>query len=173
MSVTKDTSKSMNRGLLTTIILLGIVIIWIGARLIFPDVPTIFAGTIPDNLGSNNGQLASCPNTPNCVSSQSKDAEHSIKPLSYQGDNSDAIAKLKTIINQQERSQIISETDDYLYAQFTSPWMGFVDDVEFYVNSQQGRIEVRSASRLGESDLGVNRQRIEQIRQAFKTTVGA
>ncbi|MEA5535789.1 DUF1499 domain-containing protein [Crocosphaera sp. XPORK-15E] len=173
MSVTKDTSKSMNRGLLTTIILFGIVIIWIGARLIFPDIPTIFAGTKPDNLGFNNGQLAPCPMTPNCVNSQSKDAEHSIKSLSYQGDSVNAIAKLKTIINQEKGSQIISETDNYLYAQFTSPWMGFVDDVEFYVNPEKGTIEVRSASRLGESDLGVNRQRIEQIREAFKTTVGA
>ena len=88
--------------------------------------------------------------------------------MSYQGQGKEAIAQLKTIINQQERTKIITEADNYLYTQFTTHWMGFVDDVEFYVNENKGIIDVRSASRLGESDLGVNRQRIEEIREEFK-----
>ncbi|GBF83631.1 hypothetical protein AsFPU3_0674 [Aphanothece sacrum FPU3] len=141
--------------------------LWLGVRVIFPDSPTLFVGTPPNNLGIIEGKLAVCPTTPNCVSSQSQEAEHSIAPFSYQGSTSDAIATLKKIINQQERSKIIAETDQYLYAQFTSKWMGFVDDVEFFLNPEKSIIDVRSASRLGESDLGVNRQRIEEIRQAF------
>lgn len=167
MSVSKDTSKSVRWGLVTPLIILAIVVVWIGMRLLFPDVPTLFAGTQPSNLGVNNGQLAPCPSTPNCVNSQSKDQEHSINPLTYQGEASQAIAKLKKIITQQERTKIVAETDRYLYAQFATPWMGFVDDVEFYVNEAKGVIEVRSASRLGESDLGVNRQRVDMIRREF------
>ncbi len=169
MSVTKDTSKSINFGLLSIVIFLAAVVIWIGVRVLLPDVPTVFAGNQPDNLGVTNGQLHPCPSTPNCVNSQSTDAEHSIEPLTYKGNSKEAIAKLKDIINQQERTEIISETDNYLYAQFTSHWMGFVDDVEFYVNENQGVIDVRSASRLGESDLGVNRERIETIRQELQS----
>ncbi|MDJ0729482.1 MAG: DUF1499 domain-containing protein [Crocosphaera sp.] len=168
MSVSKDTSKSINGTLLSTVIFLAVVMVWIGVRLIFPDVPTVFAGTQPNNLGVTNGKLLPCPGTPNCVNSQSQEAEHSIESLTYQEDSETAIARLKDIINQQERTKIVSETDDYFYAQFTSHWMGFIDDVEFYVNENKGVIDVRSASRLGESDLGVNRQRIETIRQQFQ-----
>ncbi len=168
MSVSKNTSKSINGTLLSFVIVLAVVVVWVGVRLIFPDVPTLFAGTEPNNLGLTNGKLLPCPGTPNCVNSQSKEAEHSIEPLAYQENSETAIATLKEIINQQERTNIISETDNYLYAQFTSHWMGYVDDVEFYVNANKGVIDVRSASRLGESDLGVNRQRIEMIREQFK-----
>ncbi len=168
MSVTKDTSKSINGTLLSTVIFLAVIVIWVGVRLILPDVPTIFAGTQPENIGVTNGKLFPCPSTPNCVNSQGEDAEHSIQPLTYSGEGETAIAALKDIINQQERTEIISETADYLYAQFTSHWMGFVDDVEFFVNEDNGVIDVRSASRLGESDLGINRERIETIRQALQ-----
>jgi uncharacterized protein (DUF1499 family) len=168
MSITKDTSKSINWGFLSIVIFVAVVVVWVGVRVIFPDVPTIFAGTQPDNLGINNEQLLPCPNTPNCVNSQSKDPEHSLEPLTYQGESAEAIAKLKDIINQEEGTEIISETDNYLYAQFTTHWMGFVDDVEFAINENKGVIDVRSASRLGESDLGVNSQRIERIRKEFE-----
>jgi uncharacterized protein (DUF1499 family) len=164
MSAAKENTKSINRSLLTVVVLLLVVVIWVGIRLVFPDSPTILAGTRPDNLGIHEGKLLSCPTTPNCVSSQSTDLEHSIAPLTYQSSATDAIANLKSIIQSQERAKIIAETDNYLYAEFASRWMGFVDDVEFYANQATGKIEVRSASRLGESDLGVNRQRVESIR---------
>ncbi|HAC63392.1 MAG TPA: DUF1499 domain-containing protein, partial [Cyanothece sp. UBA12306] len=155
----------LNRSLLTVLIFVGVIIVWIAVRLVFPEAPTIFAGTQPDNLGISQEKLALCPSSPNCVSSQSVDAEHYIKPLAYQGSAKSAIASLQDIINGQERTKIITANDQYIYAQFSSRWMGFVDDVEFAVNEAKGVIDVRSASRLGESDLGVNRQRIEQIRQ--------
>lgn len=128
-----------------------------------------FSGTRPNTLGVKDGKLASCPSTPNCVSSQAPDAdaEHRVAPLLYQGTPAEAIAKLKSVIQNMERTAIVNETEDYLYAEFTSGLMGFVDDVEFYLDAAEGVIQVRSASRLGQSDLGVNRKRIEEIRAKF------
>jgi uncharacterized protein (DUF1499 family) len=118
-----------------------------------------FAGTRPNNLGVKDGKLAVCPGSPNCVNSQSQDAQSQIEPLRAM-----AIADLKKIIESMERVTIIQETDNYLYAEFKSKLMGYVDDVEFYLDPGENVIHVRSASRLGKSDLGVNRMRIEEIR---------
>jgi len=126
-----------------------------------------FSGEQPKNLGVKEGKLAKCPQMPNCVSSQSKDVTHKVDPLRYQSSQKKALNKLKTIIEETENAEIIEATDNYLYAQYTSRIMGFVDDVEFYFDSQNPVIHVRSASRLGESDLGVNRRRIESIREQF------
>ena len=125
----------------------------------------MFAGKRPTNIGIQpSGQLAPCPRTPNCVNSFSQDATHSIEPLTYQSTSTEAMAHLKTVIQNMERTKIITETNNYLYAEFKSKLMGFVDDVEFLMDDSAKVIHVRSASRLGESDLGVNRQRIETIR---------
>lgn len=125
----------------------------------------IFAGTAPTNIGVDNGRLAACPATPNCVNSQvSVNDSQKIAPLTVTGDIPTTMAKLKQIIASMPRTNIIKETNNYLYVEFTSKLMGFVDDVEFYFDGDNQPIQVRSASRLGESDLGVNRQRIEEIR---------
>lgn len=127
------------------------------------------AGDRPTNLGVKAGKLAPCPDSPNCVVSQSDtDAEHAIAPLTYSGEPAEAMAQLVTVINAMPRATIIESNDNYLYAEFASKLMGFVDDVEFYLDSAESVIQVRSASRLGQSDLGVNRQRIEAIRQQFQ-----
>jgi uncharacterized protein (DUF1499 family) len=118
-----------------------------------------FAGKRPNNLGVKDGKLASCPNTPNCVNSQSQDPKSKIDPLPPV-----AIDKLKKVIESMERTKIIDSNDSYLYAEFTSKLMGYVDDVEFYLDRSQNVLHVRSASRLGKSDLGVNRKRVEEIR---------
>ena len=124
----------------------------------------MFAGKRPENLGVKDGKLAPCPNTPNCVSSQSDDAAHRIDPMPYDTSAAEAISNLKLIIQGMSKTEIIKEEGNYLYAEFTSKLMGFVDDVEFYVDEAAKVIHVRSASRLGKSDLGVNRDRIEAIR---------
>ncbi len=126
-----------------------------------------FAGNRPTNLGVKQGQLLACPNTPNCVNSQSTDPKSQIAPLPFSGSPTEAITRLKTVIEGQPRTKIITEDSNYLYAEFTSALMGFVDDVEFYLDEAAGVIHVRSASRLGQSDLGVNRKRIETIRSQF------
>jgi uncharacterized protein (DUF1499 family) len=129
-----------------------------------------FPGTPPSDLGVNNGQLKSCPNTPNCVSSQApaSDQEHAIAPFTYKGSAKEAIARLKQIIESMERSTINQVRDDYLYAEFSSKLMGFVDDVEFYAPPGESVIHTRTAARLGKSDLGVNRKRTEEIRAQFE-----
>jgi uncharacterized protein (DUF1499 family) len=123
-----------------------------------------FSGTRPTNIGVTDGKLLACPDSPNCVSSQSTDAEHKIAPLTYTGDPAKALADLKAVIENMPRTKIITAEGNYIYAEFTSAFMGYVDDVEFYLNTDKGIIEVRSASRLGKSDLGVNRDRVEAIR---------
>jgi uncharacterized protein (DUF1499 family) len=125
---------------------------------------SLFAGKRPDNLGVRDSKLAPCPITPNCVSSQSADAVHQIEPLTYQSTPEQAMAQLKQLIQSLPRTKIITETNNYIYAEFTIPIVGFVDDVEFYLDADAHVIHVRSASRLGQSDLGVNRRRIETIR---------
>jgi uncharacterized protein (DUF1499 family) len=122
-----------------------------------------FAGKRPDNLGVKDGKLTPCPGTPNCVNSQSDKPQSKIEPLPPV-----SIAELKKVIESMERTKIIEETNNYLYAEFKSKLMGYVDDVEFYLDEGANVIHVRSASRLGKSDLGVNRQRVEEIRAKLK-----
>ncbi|MEN9519087.1 MAG: hypothetical protein RLZZ381_1675 [Cyanobacteriota bacterium] len=118
-----------------------------------------FKGTKPNNLGVKDGKLAACPGTPNCVNSQSDDAQAKIEALPAV-----SIAEIKKVVDGMEGSTIIEENNNYLYAEFKSKLMGYVDDVEFYLDSNTNSVQVRSASRLGKSDLGVNRKRVEEIR---------
>ncbi len=129
-----------------------------------------FSGKRPTDLGVKEGKLKSCPPTPNCVCSQSpsSDTQHYVEPLDYDGTPQEAMAKLKQVIQSQERTKIIEESSNYIYTEFTTKLMGFVDDVEFSLDEAAKVIHVRSASRLGKSDLGVNRQRVETIRGALK-----
>jgi uncharacterized protein (DUF1499 family) len=112
----------------------------------------------PTNLGVRNGRLAPCRRTPNCVSSQADpaDAEHYIAPLAGR------IEDVRRAVESMPRTTIISATADYLYAEFRSKLLGFVDDVEFFYDGAV--IQVRSASRLGRRDFHVNRKRVERLR---------
>ena len=143
------------------------IVFLIGGTILFSGQTKLLAGTKPNNLGMATGQLLACPATPNCVNSQSLDAEHKITPLTYTSSAEDAFNTLKTVVQSFKQSAIAQETDNYLYAEFTIPVVGFVDDVEFLLDKDAQVIHVRSASRLGESDLGVNRKRIETIRAKF------
>ena len=127
----------------------------------------IFSGTRPDNLGVHDGRLAPPKRTPNNVNSQidkNADARHYIEPLRYPGDARQAWAALRRIVEAMPRVHMVKAEPDYIYAEFTSKLMGFVDDTEFYLDQKAGVIQVRSASRLGHGDRGVNRGRIEYIR---------
>lgn len=127
-----------------------------------------FAGTPPTNLGIQAGHLAPCPNTPNCVVSQDGDGEHQISPIAYVGDRQRAYDSLVKVLGVVPRTDIITQTEDYIRAESRSRLLGFVDDVEFYLPDTEPVIHMRSASRLGESDLGVNRRRLEQVRLALQ-----
>ena len=113
------------------------------------------------------GQLSPCPKTPNCVISQGEDDNHKIAPLGYSGDLKTTKETLLKVLSVVPRTVVVEETDNYIRAESTSRVFHFVDDVEFYFPSDEQVIHVRSAARVGESDLGVNRRRIEQIRLAL------
>jgi uncharacterized protein (DUF1499 family) len=126
------------------------------------------ANVLPSNLGVRDGRLADCPESPNCVSSQSADPERAVAPLIYTGKASAAMSNLKKIIADMKRAVIISETNTYLHIEFTSAFFRVVDDVEFLVDDTEKQIHVRSASRIGYSDFGVNRGRAVKIRSAWE-----
>jgi uncharacterized protein (DUF1499 family) len=128
----------------------------------------IFAGQTPNNLGLQEGKLAPCPASPNCVVSQDADVSHIISPISYQGESKAVRQQLLQVLSVVPGTKIIEQTDNYIRAESASRLMGFVDDIEFYFPETEKVIHLRSAARLGESDLGVNRRRLEQIRLALQ-----
>ena len=125
------------------------------------------AGTPPSHLGVKNGKFVPCPDKPNCVNSQSSDKDHYIEPLTYKGSKAEAAKKLKKVILSVERTRIVEDADNYLRVEFKSAVMGFIDDVEFYFPDEP-IIHLKSASRIGYSDFGVNSKRVKQIRKLFK-----
>lgn len=126
------------------------------------------AGQRPESIGVENNRLAVCPDKPNCVSSQAVDDDHLIEPFQYQGEKEAALKKLKKRIESLSRFTIVAETENYLHYECESAVMGFVDDLEFYFTEDK-IIHVRSASRLGYSDFGVNRKRVEKLRKLFNS----
>jgi len=128
-----------------------------------------FMANSPDDLGVTNGQLAECPDKPNCVSTQSTDDSKQMDPVGFSGSVDDAIEKLKSEINKLfPRARLISKQEYYLRYEFTSLIFRFVDDVEFWFDVDNKKIHFRSASRVGHSDLGVNRKRMTKIGDHFK-----
>ncbi len=125
------------------------------------------AGTPPGNLGINDGRLADCPGRPNCASSQAADANPTVEPIAYTENRKAALQTLVRVLETWPGTTIVKRTDSYVYVECRSEIFGFVDDVEFYFPDKKAVIHVRSASRLGYSDLGVNQKRIEAIRKAF------
>jgi uncharacterized protein (DUF1499 family) len=124
-------------------------------------------GRAPDNLGIHDGKLSPCPASPNCVSSRSADKDHVVEPFFYTSSRQQALADIKQIILHMKRAKIANESGNYLHVEFTSAIWHFVDDVEFYFEENAKIIQVRSASRVGKSDFGVNRKRVEAIRAAW------
>lgn len=127
----------------------------------------LFAVSRPDGLGVHEGRLKPAPPTPNCVNSQSTEGYSVIAPFAYTGEGKEALMRLNALISSMTSARVIEFRPNYLYAEFSSKWLGFVDDVEFYLDEADRHIQVRSASRLGGKDFGVNRKRVESIRTAF------
>ena len=131
---------------------------------------TMFAGKRPEYLGLKDGRLARSRSTPNCVSSQAEpaDAEHYIAPIRCKGRTPDAIATARKAVEGMRRATVVRHEGNYLYAEFKSWLLGFVDDVEFTHDEQAGLLHVRSAARLGGRDYGVNRARVEALRSRIE-----
>jgi uncharacterized protein (DUF1499 family) len=118
-------------------------------------------------LGVKNGKLIKCPDTPNCVNSQIKSTEHYIKPIHFEGNIKAFDRRLKEALKKTKNPKVISSRENYYRIEFTSSLFRFVDDVELYISNptlEELIIHVRSASRIGHSDLGVNRDRVEKLR---------
>lgn len=122
----------------------------------------------PEGLGVRDGRLAEAPDSPNAVSTQTSERSHWIAPLTFKASPATAMQTLMDVVSNLPGSTVIEQEDDYLYAEFRSPFFRFTDDVEFLMEPESNRIHFRSASRVGHSDLGANRERMEKIRTLFE-----
>ncbi len=124
----------------------------------------------PGYLGVTEGRLARCRSSPNCVSSQAEpaDAEHYAAPIAFKGTALEAMAAARKALEGIGRCTVIRHESNYLYAECRTRLMRFVDDIEFTHDERAGALHVRSASRLGRRDFGVNRQRVEAVRAAIE-----
>ncbi len=120
----------------------------------------------PADLGVTNGRLASCPDSPNCVCSHDTRLDHFVEPVQLSGASKDW-KRLRQVVSDLPGATLIEDTGSYMHVEFTTRVFRFVDDVEFLADDDAGVIHVRSASRAGHSDLGVNRKRVERIRREF------
>ena len=121
-------------------------------------------------LGVEQERLAACPSKPNCVNSQAEDKAHYISPILAKGSPEKIKTDILRVLSDFKEAKIITTDDVYIRAEFTSTLFRFVDDVEFYfpkIPSKDQNIYVRSASRVGRSDLGANKKRIENVRREF------
>ena len=126
------------------------------------------SGNRHSQMGVSGGRLADCPDSPNCVSSQSADPRHAIDPLRYEGTAQKARERLVKAISGMKRARIVVAEERYIHAEFTSALFRFVDDVEFLLDDGTRTIHVRSASRVGYSDFGVKPQARREDPLAFR-----
>jgi uncharacterized protein (DUF1499 family) len=127
------------------------------------SIGSVLSWKRPDNLGVHDGRLAPCKRSPNCVSSQAEpsDLEHYVPPIRG------SMAAARDAVRAMPRTTIVEERDNYLYAEFRTRLLGYVDDVELFFDGRV--IHVRSCSRLGRRDFGVNRKRVEELRTLVET----
>ncbi len=124
--------------------------------------------------GLSGGKLAPCPDRPNCVSSDATDPGHAVEPLRFDPERltpGEAWERLREVVDSIPGARITGVSDDYLGAECRSRLFGFVDDLEFQLRPEASIIAVRSASRVGHSDLGANRRRVEALRERFQAAV--
>jgi uncharacterized protein (DUF1499 family) len=136
----------------------------------------LFQSSAPTDIGVRDGRLKPPSNTDNSATSQAalypdhpQRSYSTIAPLALRGDGPATLAKVKAIVEAMPGARVVESKPDYLYAQVTTPLMKFVDDVEFWFDPAAQAVQVRSASRVGKSDMGVNRKRVEAVRAALAT----
>ena len=127
------------------------------------------AGKRPTDLGiQKDGRLAACPDSPNCVNSDAEDAEHRIEAFALKGEPDSVWIRVISLVKSTPRVTVVEETGNYLWAECRTAVFRFVDDLELYLQPESKIISVRSASRLGRSDMGVNRKRVERLRRKLQ-----
>jgi len=109
-----------------------------------------------------------CPKTPNCVSSMEVNKDRFVASLVYQDSIEAARGRLIEVVNGFKRTRIEENSGQYIRASFTSFLFRFVDDVEFIFDDKEKQVHMKSASRSGSYDFGVNRRRCEAIRDKFQ-----
>ncbi|WP_198022041.1 DUF1499 domain-containing protein [Algiphilus aromaticivorans] len=122
-------------------------------------------------LQQSGGDLADCDGPPRCVSSQAGDPERRVEPLRYSGSARAAREKAVAHIKAQPRTEIVTNSDCYVHATYTSSIMRYTDDVELWFCDEPGIVQLRSASRIGYYDFGANRERVEDLREALKVDI--
>lgn len=145
-----------------------LVIMAFAALMIILSVSCRGAGKKPP--GVVNGSLVNCPGSPNCVCSQDDDEDHRVNPLSLKGTPSQSMSALIEMLKEFPRTKVIKQTNDYLHVEFRTKMFRFIDDVEFLIDEDDGVIHIRSSSRVGYSDFGVNKKRVEKIREKWNDT---
>lgn len=123
----------------------------------------------PPQLGLRSGRLAACPDKPNCVSTQAESPDQRAEPIPCRGSSSEVLAAIRKVVEAMPGGAVVSvdPASGYLHAEFRSLVFGFVDDVELLLDPVRHELHFRSASRVGYSDLGVNRARMERFRREF------
>ena len=169
-SAARGRNVRVKRALLAVALLIAMIVAGFALHVVTATGDTVFSWKRPDNLGVKAGRLAPPKSTPNCVSSQADpaDAEHYIAPIPFKGDAAQAMAAVRKAVESMEGAAVIRQDADYLYAEYRTRLMRFVDDVEFVFDANAGLIHVRSASRLGRRDFGVNRARVEALRSRIE-----
>ena len=154
--------------------MLLVLVLAVGAALVLAGQLGFLTGQAPTDLGVHGGRLKPPSNTPNSVSSQAdlypdhaQRAYASIAPLAFQGSGEAAMLQLTDVLKNTPLCKLLSQQADYLYAECSTAVLHFTDDVEFWLDTKAGVIQLRSASRLGKGDLGANRARMEKIRAQF------
>ena len=118
-------------------------------------------------VGIVDGKFYPCPNSPNCVSTQATEDKHKMDPIQYSGSLNEAKEKIIKIVNSLKRSKIITNKENYIHVEFRTATFKFVDDVEFLFDEKEKIIHFRSRARLGYSDMGVNRKRMNNIKNMY------
>ena len=140
----------------------------LGTAVLLAPVALSAASCRAGSVGLVDGRLQDCPSSPNCVSSEPTEREEArIAPLEFEGDPDAALSSLLAFLEGEPRVRIEETTGDYVHAVFISRIFRFRDDVEFRLDRDAGLLHVRSASRVGYSDLGANRNRIESLRERW------
>lgn len=121
----------------------------------------------PSHLYKHSGEFAGCPSRPSCVSSRASEAPHAIDPISYSGQLSTVPTQLVNVLRGMDGVVSVEREGNYAHAVFATPTMGYRDDLELLVGPD-GTVDVRSISRFGYRDFGVNRERVERLRSEFR-----
>ena len=121
----------------------------------------------PERFATAARQITPCPLSPNCVSSRSTDPAHRVDPLSFEAPPEETLPRLRGLLEALSRTRVITADGSYLHAECTSRFFRFVDDLELLLDREDAVVHVRSASRIGYSDFGANRRRVEALRALF------